>query len=54
MGKEEPIIAELGLTRKDIKALTWILHCWLQQYLDNEGSELKTRAQALHDALSEV
>lgn len=51
---QEEIVAELGLSREDVMVLRWILHCWLKQYLANEGSALKTRAIALINALEEV
>lgn len=48
------IVAELSLTEQEVKALVWILSCWLKQYKEYEYSPLKTHAEGIKEALESV
>lgn len=50
----KPIVCELALTREDVEVLMWIMHCWLQQYRQHEYSDIRTRAEAIQEALGEL
>lgn len=48
------IVVELSLTEGQVHHLQWILHCWLQQYLDGESSPLKEDVLAIQQALEGI
>lgn len=50
----DDIVVELGLTKKQVKSLCWVLACWLKQYGASEGSLIKEHVTEIKEALEDI